>query len=197
MNGVTNRLFLTQNKEENMKSSDESQVYQIKITLSGSEPAIWRRFLIEPNANLFKLHQAIQNIMGWTNSHMHQYRKGKIFYGKLDEEDENKFKIFQVFDKLKAKLVYEYDMGDGWEHILVLEKILPREDKIKYPICLEGAMACPPEDCGGIYGYYNLLEIIKNPDHEEHEDMMEWMGDDFDPEEFNLDAINQDLKRMK
>lgn len=180
-----------------MKSSDESQVYQIKITLSGSEPAIWRRFLIEPSANLFKLHQAIQNIMGWTNSHMHQYRKGKIFYGKLDEEDENKFKIFQVFDKLKAKLVYEYDMGDGWEHILVLEKILPREDKIKYPICLEGAMACPPEDCGGIYGFYNLLEIIKNPDHEEHEDMMEWMGDDFDPEEFNLDAINQDLKRMK
>jgi len=180
-----------------MKSIDESQVYQIKITLSGSEPAIWRRFLIEPNANLFELHQAIQNIMGWTNSHMHQYRKGKIFYSKLDEEDENKFKIFQVFDKLKAKLAYEYDMGDGWEHILVLEKILPREDKIKYPICLEGAMACPPEDCGGIYGYYNLLEIIKNPDHEEHEDMMEWMGDDFDPEEFNLDAINQDLKRMK
>jgi hypothetical protein len=197
MNGATHWLFLTQNKEENMKSSDESQVYQIKITLSGSEPAIWRRFLIEPSANLFKLHQAIQNIMGWTNSHMHQYRKGKIFYGKLDEEDENKFKIFQVFDKLKAKLVYEYDMGDGWEHILVLEKILPREDKIKYPICLEGAMACPPEDCGGIYGFYNLLEIIKNPDHEEHEDMMEWMGDDFDPEEFNLDAINQDLKRMK
>jgi hypothetical protein len=197
MNGATHWLFLTQNKEENMKSSDESQVYQIKITLSGSEPAIWRRFLIEPSANLFKLHQAIQNNMGWTNSHMHQYRKGKIFYGKLDEEDENKFKIFQVFDKLKAKLVYEYDMGDGWEHILVLEKILPREDKIKYPICLEGAMACPPEDCGGIYGFYNLLEIIKNPDHEEHEDMMEWMGDDFDPEEFNLDAINQDLKRMK
>ena len=103
-----------------MKSNDESQIYRIKITLSDSEPLIWRRFLIEPNENLFKLHQTIQIIMGWTNSHMHQYRKNKIYYGKPDKEseadfgfetlDEKKFKVFQVLDKLKAKIIYEYDI---------------------------------------------------------------------------------------
>lgn len=190
-----------------MKSSDESQVYRIKITLLDSEPLIWRRFLFEPNETLFKLHQTIQIIMGWKNSHMHLYRKNNVYYGKPDKEseadfgfetlDEKKFKVFQVLDKLKAKLIYEYDMGDSWDHVLVLEKILPRESKLKYPICLEGAMACPPEDCGGIPGYYNLLEIIENPDHEEHEEMMEWLGGKFDPNGFNLIAINKNLGRIK
>ena len=190
-----------------MKTIDESQVYQLKITLSDTKPPIWRRFLIEPKENLFELHQAIQIIMGWSNSHMHQYRKNKIFYGTPDEEfgddfgleilDEKKFKIFQVLDKLKAKIIYEYDMGDSWDHILVLEKILPREDKVKYPKCLNGAMACPPEDCGGISGYYNLLEIIESPKHKEHKEMLDWLGGKFDPIEFDLNGINQSLKRVK
>ncbi|MBI5184265.1 MAG: plasmid pRiA4b ORF-3 family protein [Nitrospinae bacterium] len=190
-----------------MKSKDESQVYQIKITLSGSEPSIWRRFLIEPNENLYKLHQFIQVIMGWTNSHMHQYRQNKNYYGKPDKEseadfgfktlDERKFKIFQVLDKPKAKIIYEYDMGDSWDHIVVVEKILPKEENKDYPICLDGALSCPPEDCGGIPGYYDLLEIIKNPDHEEYEDMMEWLGDKFNPEEFSLEKINKNLKKLR
>jgi hypothetical protein len=190
-----------------MENTDTPQIYQIKITLSDTKPLIWRRFLIDPNETLFKLHKTIQIIMGWTNSHMHQYRKNKIYYGKVDKRveadfgfevlDEKKFKILQVLDKLKAKLIYEYDMGDSWEHILVLEKILPEDDKIKYPVCLDGAMACPPEDSGGIPGFYNFLEIIGNPDNDEYDEMMKWSGGEFNPDEFNLHAINHSLQRMK
>jgi len=188
-----------------MKEKIDCPIYQIKITLSGSKPPIWRRFLIESNENLYKLHQVIQVVMGWTNSHMHQYRQNKLYYGKPDKEsesdfgfktlDEEKYKINQVMDKPKAKIIYEYDFGDSWDHDLVLEKISTKDEKFNYPICLDGAMACPPEDCGGLGGYYNLLDIIENPEDEEHEEMMEWLGGEFDPEKFDLENINKMLKK--
>lgn len=190
-----------------MKSIDESYVFQIKITLVGSKPPIWRRFLIDPNENLFNLHLVIQILMGWTDSHLHQYIQGKTFFAMPDRSDEgsfgserldeSKFKIFQVLDKPKAKIIYEYDFGDSWGHVLVLEKILPQEESKKYPVCLDGALACPPEDCGGIFAYRNILEIIGNPDHEDHEEMIEWLDDEFDPKEFHLSVINSRLQRMK
>jgi len=189
-----------------MKSNSDNQVYQIIITLAASKPPIWRRFQIDPNETLYKLHQSIQVIMGWTNSHMHLFRQGRNTFGKPDKAaerdfgfetlDEKKFKISQVLDKPKSKLIYEYDMGDSWEHILVFEKWLPINEKQHYPFCLDGAMACPPEDCGGIPGFYNLLEIIENPNHEEHDDMVDWLGDKFDPEVFEVGEINKLLKRV-
>lgn len=180
-------------------------IYQIKITLSGSNPQIWRRFLIGSNENLFVLHQVIQVVMGWRNSHLHQYKQNKRYYGQPDTEsgfgletlDEKEYKINQVMKKPKDKMIYEYDFGDSWEHNLILEKILTKDEKINHPICLEGAMACPPEDCGGLGGYYNLLAIIKNPEDEEYEEMMEWLGHEFNPEEFDLEKINKLLKRIK
>lgn len=187
-----------------MKEKMDGPIYQIKITLSGSKPPIWRRFLIASNVNLYQLHRVIQDVMGWTNSHMHQYRQNKLYYGTPDKEseadfgiktlDEKKFKINQVMDKPKAKIIYEYDFGDSWDHDVVLEKIIIKDEAINYPICLDGQRACPPEDCGGLRGYYELLDIIGNPEHEEYEEMMEWLGGEFNPEEFDLERINRNLK---
>ena len=103
-----------------------------------------------------------------------------------------KQKIADYFSQENEKADYVYDFGDNWEHIIKLEKILPREENIKYPICIKGRRACPPEDCGGIGGYYNLLEIIKNPNHEDYEEMLDWLGGEFDPERFDVEEVSFD-----
>lgn len=183
----------------------KNEIYQFKIALKDSSPTIWRRFQVDSNISLYKMHEIIQIVMGWTNSHLHQFIDKDIFYGNSEDDDggdteildEKKFKINQVMDKPKAKIIYEYDFGDSWYHELTLEKILTKDENSNYPVCLTGAMACPPEDCGGLGGYYNLLDIIKNPEHSEHEDMKEWLGEEFNPEEFDLESINKILKRTK
>ncbi len=192
-----------------MEKDEDSKVYQLKITISGSNPTIWRRFLVDSEINLYKLHNIIQIVMGWTDSHLHHYRENNVFYGtpqpdpgwdfnsKFKTVDERKYKINQILTRPKMKILYEYDFGDSWWHELVLEKILENDNKVKTPICLDGAMACPPEDCGGIGGYYNMLEIIKNPDDSEYKDMIDWLDDEFDPEKFDLEAINKKLKRIR
>jgi len=106
-------------------------------------------------------------------------------------------RLDQILSVPGRKIVHEYDFGDGWEHTIVLEKIIAPDPKARYPRCLDGARACPPEDCGGIYGYGDFLEAIKNPDHEQHEEMLEWIGGEFDPEEFDPEAVNQSLKSIR
>ena len=144
-------------------------------------------------------HDVIQVAMGWTDSHLHQFIANKVFYGIPDDdfglemEDESKYKLSQLLKKEKDSLIYEYDFGDSWEHKILLEKILPFDTKIALPVCIKGKRACPPEDCGGIWGYEELLETISDPKHPEHEDMLEWLGGEFDPEEFDLEEINGDL----
>jgi hypothetical protein len=103
-------------------------------------------------------------------------------------------KLSEVYHGPKTKFMYEYDFGDSWEHEILFEKEMPAEPGSHYPVCLEGERACPPEDCGGVWGYADLLKVIKNPEHEEYEEMMEWVGEDFDPEAFDLDEINSALK---
>lgn len=182
------------------------QVYQLKITLLGSKPPIWRRVQAPSEITLERLHWVLQNAMGWTNSHMHQFKMGKIYYGATYPEDfdgmpetrdEREARLHDLVSRPKAKFVYEYDFGDGWEHEIMLEKILTPEPGTKYPVCIEGKRACPPEDCGGIWGYAELLDTIKDPNHPEHEDMLEWLGGDFDPEAFNVEAVNKNLRRIK
>ena len=192
-----------------MEKDEDSEVYQLKITISGSNPTIWRRFLVDSEINLYILHNIIQIVMGWTDSHLHHYRENNVFYGtpqpdpgwdfnsKFKTVDERKYKINQILTRPKMKILYEYDFGDSWWHELVLEKILEKDNKVNPPICLDGAMACLPEDCGGIGGYYNMLEIIKNPDEPEYKDMIDWLGDEFDPEKIDLEAINKKLKRIR
>lgn len=172
------------------------KIHQIQITLLGIKPRIWRRILVNPDILLDDFHRIVQIAMGWTNSHMHLFADGIYEYApeEFDMEgtkDTRKVKLGSILKKEKSKIQYEYDFGDGWVHEILLEKILPPDEKMQIPKCIAGKRNCPPEDCGGIWGYEDLLEIISNPEHEEHDEMMEWVGDDFDPAFFSKDEINK------
>ena len=180
-------------------------IYQLKVTLNGFRPPIWRRLLVPGNINLGSFHVVLQIVMGWTNSHLHQFISGRTMYGIPDDEfgggfdleieDENKYNLSQLLKKEKDFLKYEYDFGDGWEHKIILEKILPYESSVKVPSCIKGKRACPPEDCGGIWGYHDLIEVINDISHPEHKEMLEWLGGDFDPEYFDVNEINEILSK--
>lgn len=157
-----------------MKKASPSEIHQLKITLRYIQPPVWRRVEVPKDITLAKLHRILQVAMGWYDSHLHQFIVGKTYYGEpsldelseLDLKDERKVRLGQVLSKPKQRMVYEYDFGDGWEHDIVLEKVLPPDSNTRYPVCLEGAQACPPEDCGGVGGYENFLDAIRDPDHE-------------------------------
>ena len=152
-------------------------IYRLRITLLDSDPPIWR--LVEvPDCSLGELHVVIQIVMGWHNSHMHQFSVNGKHFGQLmpDDfdlqfEDEDGLLLSQIFHSKKRPLIiYEYDFGDSWQHEITLETTLMPEPKIKYPRCVEGARACPPEDCGGAWGYAEFLEAMADPKHENHRD---------------------------
>ena len=182
----------------------QQTTYQIKLVLKGSKPLIWRRLLIPSAILLSDLHRIIQTTMGWTNSHLHQFIKDRLYYQEQmddndlwDEEldvDYRSTKLADLLRKEKERIIYEYDFGDSWEHDVILEKILPAGDGAEYPVCLDGKLNCPPEDCGGIWGYYGMLEILKHPDHEEYDDYIEWLGGEFDPDYFDRNKVNYLLK---
>ena len=174
------------------------KIYQIQIVLEGSKPKIWRRILLNSDLLLVDFHRIIQTTMGWTNSHLHMFTDGREEYSPKEfEVEEAKDSRIVRLDKIlkdeKSKIIYEYDFGDGWEHIIILEKILTPDSKLQIPSCVAGKRNCPPEDCGGIWGYSDMLEILKQPDHEEYESYIEWLGSDFDPEYFDKDEINKML----
>jgi hypothetical protein len=184
-------------------------IYQIRIALDRSNPEIWRRVLVPAEISLAGFHLVIQSAMGWENEHLHQFIKNKRFYTirypgdgfwnemtNMDYEKE-KLRICDLLLKVKNKISYEYDFGDSWIHTIVLEKIIPAETGVKYPVCIAGKMNCPPEDSGGIFGYMQMLDILKHPENEQYEDFLEWIGEDFDPEEFDMMAINKMLLRLK
>jgi len=175
-------------------------IYQIQISLKGFEPRIWRRILIQSDLLLSDFHKIIQTSMGWTNSHLHQFIKNQTNYTlrmpdddtwyELNNVDYKEMKISDLLKKEKEIIIYEYDFGDSWEHDILLEKILPFDEKMKYPVCISGKMNCPPEDCGGVWGYSDMLEILKQPDNEEYDSYIEWLGGEFDPEYFDKDDVN-------
>jgi len=174
------------------------QVYQFKIVLKDIKPPIWRRIQVPKTYSFWDLHVAIQDAMGWYDCHLHEFKLINYFTGAEinigipDEEFEDyktlpgwKYKITDYFILEKQWVNYIYDFGDYWKHRITLEKILPKEKNIDYPICIKGKRACPPEDCGSSYGYENFLEIIRNPKDEQYEEMLEWVGGEFDPEHFD------------
>lgn len=182
-----------------------SPIYQIQIALKGSKPKIWRRVLVPSDTLLYNFHKIIQTTMGWTNSHLHQFVKGNVFYSVKYPDDEmwsmndidyrkKKLRIRDLLTFEKEKIIYEYDFGDSWQHEIILEKILPPDNTKEYPICVSGKRNCPPEDCGGVWGYAEMLEILSQPDHEDYDDTLEWLGEEFDPEYFNKDEINELLR---
>ncbi|MGD1083729.1 MAG: plasmid pRiA4b ORF-3 family protein [Verrucomicrobiota bacterium] len=183
--------------------------YQLKITLELVKPAIWRRISVPGNASLGWLHAVIQLAMGWTNSHLHQFEVGGRlfsdpavnspgFEGEPEVLDEAKFSLRDVAPNEKHVLHYEYDFGDGWQHTIAVERILPPEPgAATVARCLAGKRACPPDDCGGPWGYQDLLKILRNPRHEEHNSMKDWLGRPFDPEAFDPVATNAHLQMLK
>ena len=180
-------------------------LYQIKVTLKGIKPPIWRRLLISGDTRLDELHDVLQTVMGWDDSHLHQFRRGRELIGVRDRRDpfgsdvtdERKLSLSAALPAVKSKLLYDYDFGDGWEHELVVEKILPPDSSAEAPRCLAGKRACPPEDCGGVWGYADLLEAISDPSHPQREGQLEWLGDEFDPEAFEPEIVNAGLRARR
>jgi hypothetical protein len=186
-------------------SPKTAPIYQFKIALDYITPAIWRRFLVSSNITLDRLHDTIQIVMGWTNSHLHMFEiDGRRLsdhqyedFEELDTEDERNFRLRKIIGHAGLRFQYMYDFGDGWRHTLLLEKILPPDPAHHLPVCLEGKRACPPEDVGGIGGYANFLEALRNPKHEEHEEYLTWVGGKYDPNAFDLELVNRQLRKMK
>jgi hypothetical protein len=177
-------------------------VYQFKITLLDIKPAIWRRIQVE-DCTLDKLHEHIQTAMGWTNSHLHDFE----IYGDPELLDDG-FIDFECIDSTRIKMgnilpkagerfsfKYEYDFGDGWEHEILFEGCPAKEPGKKYPLCLDGARACPPEDVGGAGCYEEFLEAIRDKTHEERAAMFEWVSGWFDPEEFDPEVATKSTRK--
>ncbi|MFH1111087.1 MAG: plasmid pRiA4b ORF-3 family protein [Planctomycetota bacterium] len=182
------------------RTKKDVSIYQLKVTLKGSKPPIWRRVQVKDNIRLGDLHGVIQCVMGWDGGHLHQFiHQGQYFGAPSDDDedsvtDEDKVRLSDLHLRAKSKFVYEYDFGDDWMHDIVVEKMLPVEKGVDYPRCIDGQRACPPDDCGGIWGFYDMLQAASDPKHPEHEDYKEWLGDEFDPEAFDLEAKDATLR---
>ncbi|KKU81966.1 MAG: Plasmid pRiA4b ORF-3 family protein [Parcubacteria group bacterium GW2011_GWA1_47_8] len=191
-----------------MKDTTKKKIFQFKITLNYSTPKIWRRIQVPAEYTFFDLHVAIQDAMGWTDSHLHgfritqkdglrpiviQYPNPEESFADYGERDERKEFIADYFDKITKQCVYEYDFGDGWVHTVLFEKELSHGTGINYPRCAAGKNACPPEDCGGVGGYEDMQSILKNPKHPERKELLSWLylenADEFDPKEFDLGEV--------
>ncbi|MCD4735574.1 MAG: plasmid pRiA4b ORF-3 family protein [Bacteroidales bacterium] len=176
------------------------KIYQIQIALKGTKPKIWRRILVDSGVLLVDFHRIIQTTMGWTDSHLHMFSDGIDEYSPKEFEveyakDSRTERLDKIMKAEKSKIKYEYDFGDGWEHNIILEKILSPDNQLQIPGCIAGKRNCPPEDCGGVWGYSDMLNILKEPENEEYESYIEWLGGEFDPEYFDKNEIIKMLKR--
>lgn len=197
---------MNEKKSRRTPLTESVPMYELAVTLP--DLPVWRKILVRGDMNLGLLHAVLQVAMGWTNSHLHQFFIGTetytAFMPDLDPDfgesmlDEEEVLLMDVVKKANTSFVYLYDFGDSWEHEIKVDKI-QKSDTTPLAVaeCLDGAYACPPEDCGGIDGYLDLLEIIRDPTHEEHEEMMEWLGGGFDPEMFDVRMVNKYLKKLK
>jgi len=176
-------------------------VYVVRVTLLGTRPPVWRRILVPWDITLHNLHRTLQTVMGWTNSHLHQFvLPRQKFSGSISRvgtkvANEKRTKLGELMWTVGARLLYEYDFGDGWQHELLVEELLTGEESFQQ-ICVAGKRCCPPEDCGGPQGFAELLLALQDPNHPNHEEACEWLGD-FDPESFSADQINRRLRSRK
>jgi pRiA4b ORF-3-like protein len=190
------------------------RILQFKITLEGIAPPIWRRIQVPADYTFWDLHVAIQDAMGWDDCHLHQFvfhgedESSYVYLGIPDDEGvEGEADIlpgweYRVIDQLERPgdcVVYEYDFGDAWEHAILLEEILPPARGGRYPRCVAGERACPPEDCGGAHGYARLLAVLRDPKHKAHEELLAWVGGSYDPEAFSpgLVKFHDPRRRLK
>ncbi len=179
------------------KTGAADGVASLKVTLSGTKPPIWRRLLVPGSMTLGDLSEAILTAMGWDGGHLHAFDIGGRQYGDPamveDVANENRLALSGVRKSGVKRFGYTYDFGDNWEHIVAIEKMEAPLPGRAYPACVAGARNCPPEDCGGVWGYAELLEILADPAHPERAERIEWIGEDFDPEEFDVALADKRL----
>jgi hypothetical protein len=186
--------------------------YQFKVRLKGIEPEVWRRIVVPANYNFWDLHVAVQDSMGWLDYHLHAFRVQHPDTGETSQigiPDDDAFDneanflpgweipLGAHFRRPGDRADYEYDFGDGWAHEVVLEQVSARLPKTKYPICLDGARACPPEDCGGVPGYEQMLKVLRDPTHEEHDGTLQWVGGGYDPAAFDSKKVRFDSPKKR
>jgi hypothetical protein len=177
-------------------------VFRLRITLVDVEPAVWRSLLVPGAVRMSKLSDFFQEAMGWTNSHLHSFTIGDDRYGMLfdeapdDEIDEKDVTVLGAIGEHR-RFSYEYDFGDGWDHEVVVEDFVRTPLGLKYAVCTDGQNACPPEDCGGASGYAQLLEVLGDPEHDEHDELLSWVGGPFDSTFFDLAAVNVALQHLR
>lgn len=185
----------------------KNHLFQFKIELQEIEPLIWRRILVPADYNFWDLHVAIQDSMGWQDYHLHQFEirgKGKRKEDHIGIPDFDRMEglqevypgweilMFTYFNDLGVEAKYLYDYGDSWYHNVKLEGYIFREKNVKYPVCIGGERACPPEDCGGVTGYYNVINTLTDPKKTDYIDMKRWVGKKWSPEKFNANDVKFD-----
>ena len=172
-----------------------------------TDPPIWRRLSVPGDTILRRLDRFIQTAMGWTNSHLHTFTAGGVIYAEPSPEweipvkDERRACLERIAREEGEAFVYEYDLGDSWRHQVLIEEVRLGWGDAGGPLCLAGERACPPEDCGGVEGYYQTLGILRNPNHDEYEHTKTWIasmtGGPFDPDAFDIEAVNAALKALR
>ncbi|RNI24256.1 plasmid pRiA4b ORF-3 family protein [Flexivirga caeni] len=180
------------------------RIHRLKITLHGTQPPIWRRVEVDSECTLGQLHYVIQAAFGWEDEHLWVFetRAGEfgVPHPEVRHRDAGSQQLSGVARRTGSRFSYTYDLGDCWQHDIVVEAVTEREPDVTYPRCMAGRRACPPEDCGGVWGYGWLMEVLADPGHEEHADRLDWMGldtaDQFDPAAFDVAEVNGVLAKM-
>ena len=181
-------------------------VHRLKVTLRQVKPPIWRRIEVQSDVKLSGLSDVLEAAMGWYGEHLHGFEAGGVRYGLPDPDgfgfgrrsvDERKARLGEVLRAVGSKMQWDYDFGDGWEHDVLVEAIEPHRADVIYPVCLAGKRACPPEDCGGPWGYGNLLEALADPKHPEHDELAEWTPPDFDPAAFDAGVATKHMRAAR
>jgi pRiA4b ORF-3-like protein len=181
----------------------EPRIYQLKITIKNIRPPVWRRVRVPGNVTFLRLHDIIQDAFGWTDSHLHEFIVDEVHYGNpedyeeyLDDfrsSNEERSILQRVVRRAGKRFAYVYDFGDDWRHEILVEKVEAAGPADRKPICVGGRRKCPPEDCGGPWGFAELLNAIRDPEHDRHEELLEWVGGEFDPAEFSVEDANKAL----
>jgi len=179
------------------KARSPGSIYQLRISLKETEPEIWRRVLVRGSTSLHKLHLVIQDVMGWTNSHLYEFEiRGERFEApdpEAEGQDSTRAKLDGFGLELNDAFLYTYDFGDYWQHVLLVEARLRAERGRFYPYCVAGERACPPEDCGGVGMFAELLAVLANPTDPQYSELLEWVDPDYDPAAFDVRPVNRNL----
>lgn len=178
-------------------------VHRLKVTLRQVKPPVWRRIEVPSDIKLSDLSDVLEAAMGWYGGHLHAFEAGGVSYELPDPDafgfgpppvDERKARLGELLPTVGSKMRWDYDFGDGWEHDVLVEAVEPRRSEVTYPVCLAGKRACPPDDCGGPWGYGNLLAALADPNHPEHDEMTEWAPPGFDLAVFDPNEATDDMR---